>query len=159
MHSEADAAPSAVVVPPFPQLAQDETSTNHPTSQMHSEADVAPGAAVVPLPQLAHDEPSRKYPTSQMHSVADVAPGAAVVPPLPQLEHGDFEVLSLYVLTGQVMQLGVNAPTSNPQPLPIPQAVVQVTMQALNPVPTPSECQDITSPAATVSPVGAELPL
>ena len=47
---------------------------------MHSEADVAPGAAVVlPLPQLAQDEPSRKYPTSQMHSEADVAPGAAVV--------------------------------------------------------------------------------
>ena len=95
-----------------------------------------------------------------MHSEADVAPGAAVVP-LPQLAHCDVEVLSLYVLTGQVMQLGVDAPTANPQPLPTPQAVVQEkSTQALNPVfvVPPSECQDITSPAATISPVGAELP-
>ena len=49
---------------------------------MHSEADVAPGAPVVPLPQLTQDEPPRKYPTSQMHSEADVAPGPAVVPEL-----------------------------------------------------------------------------
>ena len=48
---------------------------------MHSEADVAPGAAVVlPLPQLAQDEPSRKYPTSQMHSETDVDPMPAVAP-------------------------------------------------------------------------------
>ena len=96
-----------------------------------------------------------------MHSEADVAPGAAVVP-LPQLaQDDDVEVLSLYVLTGQVMQLGVDAPTANPQPLPTPQAVVQEkSTQALNPVSVtlPSECQDITSPAVTVSPVGAEFP-
>ena len=79
-----------------------------------------------------------------MHSEADVAPGAAVVLPVPQLAHGDVEVLSLCVLTGQVMQLGVDAPTANPQPLPTPQAVVQEkSTQALNPVPvldvSPSE--------------------
>ena len=93
-----------------------------------------------------------------MHSEADVAPGAVVVPPFPQLAHCDVDVLSLYVLTGQVMQLGADAPTANPQPLPIPHSVVQ--MQALNPVSVtlPSECQDITSPAATISPVGAEFP-
>ena len=96
-----------------------------------------------------------------MHSEADVAPGAAVMRPLPQLaQDDDVEVLSLYVLTGQVMQLGVDAPTANSQPLPTPQAVLQETMQALNPVLVvpPSECQVITSPAATVSSVGAELP-
>ena len=96
-----------------------------------------------------------------MHSEADVAPGAVVVPPFPQLAHCDVDVLSLYVLTGQVMQLGADAPTANPQPLPTPQAVVQEkSTQALNPVSVllPSECQDITSPAATVSPVGAEIP-
>ena len=35
------------VVKPLPQLAQDEPSKKYPTSQMHSEAEVAPGAAVV----------------------------------------------------------------------------------------------------------------
>ena len=58
--SEADVDPAVVVVKPFPQLAQDEPSRKYPTSQTHSDADVAPGAAVVPLPQLAQDEPSRK---------------------------------------------------------------------------------------------------
>ena len=98
-----------------------------PTSQMHSVADVAPGAAVVkPLAQLAHDEPSRKYPTSQMHSEADVAPGAAVVECSQQLTHDAVgETTSLYVLTGQVLQLGADAPTANPQSLPTPQAAVQ----------------------------------
>ena len=58
-----------------------------------------------------------------MHSEADVAPGAAVVP-LPQLAHcDDVEMMSLYLLTGQVLQLGAAAPSANPQPLPIPQAV------------------------------------
>ena len=79
-----------------------------------------------------------------MHSEADVAPGAAVVECSQQLtQDDDVEVLSLYVLTGQVMQLGVDAPTANPQPLPTPQAVVQEATQALNPVPvlyvSPSE--------------------
>ena len=95
-----------------------------------------------------------------MHSEADVDPGAAVVP-LPQLAHCDVEMLSLYVLTGQVMQLGVDAPAANSQPLPTPQTVVQEnSTHALNPslVNSASECQDITSPVATVSPVGAELP-
>ena len=96
-----------------------------------------------------------------MHSKADVALGAAVVLPVPQLAHCAVEMMSLYVLTGQVMQLGVDAPTVKPQPLPTPQAVVQEkSTQALNPVLVLllSECQDITSPAATVSPVGAEFP-
>ena len=96
-----------------------------------------------------------------MHSEADVAPGAAVVLPLPQLAQADFDVLSLYVLTGQVMQLGVDAPAANSQPLPTPQAVLQeIWTQALKPVLVEllSECHDITSPVATVSPVGAELP-
>ena len=96
-----------------------------------------------------------------MHSEADVAPGAAVVLPVPQLAHCAVEMMLLYVLTGQVMQLGADAPTANSQPLPTPQAVVQEkSTQALNPVSVtlPSECQDITSPAVTVSPVGAEFP-
>ena len=58
-----------------------------------------------------------------MHSEADVAPGAAVVRPIPQLAHCDVEMMSLYLLTGQVLQLGAAAPSANPQPLPIPQAV------------------------------------
>ena len=46
-----DVAPGAAVVKPLPQLAQDEPSRKYPTSQMHSEEDVAPAAAVV-LPVL-----------------------------------------------------------------------------------------------------------
>ena len=45
--SEADVDPVVVVVKPLPQLAQNEPSRKYPTSQMHSEAEVAPGAAVV----------------------------------------------------------------------------------------------------------------
>ena len=96
-----------------------------------------------------------------MQSEVDVAPGATVVLPVPQLVHEAVdEMMSLYLLTGQVMQLGVDAPTANSQPLPTPQAVLQETMQAVNPVLVvpPSECQVITSPAATVSSVRAELP-
>ena len=79
-HSVGDVAPVLVVVKPLPQLAQDEPPRKYPTSQMHSEAEVAPGAAVVPLPQLTQDETPRKYPTSQMHSVTDVDPMPAVAP-------------------------------------------------------------------------------
>ena len=88
MQSAKEIDPVLVVVKPLPQLAQDEPSKKYPTSQIHSEADVAPGAAVVPLPQLTQDEPPRKYPTSQMHSAADVAPDATVVP-LPQLKQDE----------------------------------------------------------------------
>ena len=98
---------------------------------------------------------------SQMHSEADVAPGAAVVECSQQLAHCVVEMMSLYVLTGQVMQLGADAPTANPQPLPTPQAVVQEnSTQALKPVlvAPPSECQATKSPAATVKPLGAASP-
>ena len=129
---------------------------------MHSEAEVAPGAAVVPPPQLAQDEPSLKYPTSQMHSEAEVAPGSTVVP-WPQLTQVDVEKLSLYVSAGQMSQLPFVAPSTRVQPLPSPQESSQWTTQALNPVQNPklapSELQEMISPADTDKPVGATTPL
>ena len=52
VQSASDVAPGPVVVLPVPQLAQDESSRKYPASQMHSEAEVAPSAAVIPFPQL-----------------------------------------------------------------------------------------------------------
>ena len=60
-----------------------------------------------------------------MQSDADVDPLLVVVP-LPQLTHCAVEDSSEYLLTGQLIQLGVDDPSANPQPLPTPQALEQV---------------------------------